>query len=152
MMSVTVTVPTVGAAVGPARFDTPMNQVAVDPRENGVGTWFLVIVRSGAITDVGVDAELFAGTGSCDVEVTVAVLLIVPEADVMTKSVTVAVSPGAIVPSAHVTVLEPEQEPWDGVEETKLVPAGRTSVTLAPVAVAGPLFVTTIVYRTFEPA
>jgi hypothetical protein len=104
------------------------------------------------MTSVGVVAELFPGKGSFDVDVTVAVFEIVPATDVFTKSVTVAVSPGTMLPSAHVTVLAPEHEPWDGVAETKLVPAGRTSVTVAPVAVPGPLFVTTIVYRTSEPA
>src|SRR5450631_1473780 len=97
------------------------------------------------MTSVGVVAELLPGTGSFDVDVTVAVFEIVPAMDVATKRVTVAVSPGTMLPSAHVTVVVPEQEHWDGVAETKVVPAGRTSVTVAPVAVPGPLFVTTIV-------
>jgi len=104
------------------------------------------------MTSVGAVAELFPGTGSFDVDVTVAVFEIDPATEVFTKSVTVAVSPGTMLPSVHVTVVVPEHEPWDGVAETKLVPAGSVSDTLAPVAVPGPLFVTTIVYRTFEPA
>jgi hypothetical protein len=150
--SETVTVPTVGAAVAPGRLETASVYADADPRTNVAGRCVFAIVRSGATTSVGVVEELLPGTGSFDVDVTVAVLPIGPATEVFTKRVTVAVSPGAMLPSAHVTVVVPEHVPWDGVAETKLVPAGRTSVTVAPVAVPGPLFVTTIVYRTSEPA
>jgi hypothetical protein len=150
--SATVTVPAVGAAVALARLETASVYVAVEPRTNVGGRWVFRIVRSGAMTSVGVVDELLPGTGSFDEDVTVAVFEIDPATEVWTKRVTVAVSPGAMLPRAHVTVVVPEHEPWDGVAETKVVPAGRTSDTVAPVAVPGPLFVTTIVYRTFEPA
>ena len=52
---------------------------------------------------------------------------------------TVALAPLAIVPSEHVTVpLDCEQVPWEGVAESKVMLAGSVSVTVIPVARAGP--------------
>jgi hypothetical protein len=76
---------------------------------------------------------------------TVAVLAIVPDLlGPATTSTTVAEPPAARVPSEQLTVLVPEQyDPaGDGVAETNVVPAGRTSPTIAFAAGLGPAFVT----------
>lgn len=89
---------------------------------------------------------LLAGVSSPWSELTVAVFWIVPGVvGRVTMRVMVAVAFGASVPTLHVTVDVPLQVPWVDVAEVRVVPAGRTSVTVVPVAVAGPLFVTTIV-------
>jgi hypothetical protein len=53
--------------------------------------------------------------------------------------VTVAVANGATVPIAHVA---PVHEPWLGVDDTRVNPAGSVSVTVTFVAVAGPSLLT----------
>jgi len=62
----------------------------------------------------------------------------------LTTSTTVATPWAARVPREQVTVLVPEQDDpaGDGVAETYVVPAGRTSVTVTFVARLGPVFVT----------
>ena len=79
-------------------------------------------------------------------EETVALLEIVPVPPVVTRISTLAVPPLRIVPRLQVTVLVPEQLPWLGVAETSVTLAGSVSTTVVPVAAAGPLFVTTIVW------
>ena len=52
---------------------------------------------------------------------------------------TVALAPLAKVPSWHVTVpLACEQVPWEGVAESKVMLAGRVSVTVVAVGAPGP--------------
>jgi hypothetical protein len=59
---------------------------------------------------------------------------------------TVAVAPLGNMPRSHTIVLLPEQLPVLGVVETNVTPAGRVSVKVTPLVVAGivgvPLFVT----------
>src|SRR3954454_7662338 len=93
------------------------------------------------------EALLFAGFGSEDVAaaVTVAVFVSGPgvEGRVMV-SVNVAVAPLVSVPALHVIVVVPLHAP-PGVADWNVVPGGRMSVTVTPVAVLGPPLVTTIV-------
>jgi hypothetical protein len=103
-------------------------------------------------TDVVEVAESLTGFGSIDVLVTVAVFEIVePGAAVKVTTSVIVAEPGAATgPSEQFTVpLLPgagaEQEPWLGVTETKVVPAGRGSLTFTSVAVSGPPLVTVIV-------
>jgi len=76
------------------------------------------------------------------------VFVIVPDmlAATRTTIATVAVAPLGKMPRLHVTVLVPEQVPELGVADWSVTPAGRTSVSVTPLVVAGivgiPLFVT----------
>ena len=89
--------------------------------------------------------ELFAGVGSDCAAVTVAVLAIVPPAaGAATTRVIVDVAPLANVAMLQVIVDVPPQMP-PGLADTNVLPAGRTSVTVTPVAAAGPPFATAIV-------
>jgi hypothetical protein len=87
--------------------------------------------------------ELLAGFGSICVAVTVAVLDTVPGVDgVVSTRLIVALPPLANAPAAHVTVVATLQDPCDGVAETSVVPAGRTSDTTTLLAAPGPLLTT----------
>ena len=70
--------------------------------------------------------------------------MIVPTCVVFTVIVTVADAPTARSPRATRTApaLDVSADPWLGVAETSVVPAGSVSSTLTPAAVSGPLFVT----------
>src|ERR1017187_2446489 len=86
---------------------------------------------------------LFPVTGSGVVETTVAVLESGPdEFGLATTITTVAEPPLAMVPREQLTVLVPEQDPCDGVAETNVEPAGKTSFTVTPAAELGPAFAT----------
>ena len=92
-------------------------------------------------------AVLLAAVGSVVAAATVAVFVSVPEAlGAVTTISTVAVTPLGKMPRLHTTVLVPEQVPVLGVAETNVTPAGKTSVRVTPLVVAGmagvPLFVT----------
>lgn len=90
--------------------------------------------------------ELFAGFGSGSDAATVAVLDMAPGVEeVFSTRVIVALPPVANAPTAHDTVVVPLQDPCDGVAETNVAPAGRTSVTTTPLAALGPLLTTLIV-------
>jgi hypothetical protein len=81
--------------------------------------------------------------GSGVAEETKAVLTTGPnELGLRTTSTTVAEPLAAIVPREQMTVLVPEQDPCEGVDETNVVPAGRTSVTITLAAGLGPAFAT----------
>jgi hypothetical protein len=67
-------------------------------------------------------------------------------------NVTVADAPALIAPNVHVTVEVPEHVPWDGVEETNVVPEGSVSVMFAAVAWFGPRLFTVIVHVMLAPA
>lgn len=99
------------------------------------------------IVVVAVD-ELLVGSESVSVPVTVAVLDKVPEKLPATVATTVivAVPPLAKLPSEPVIVpLALVAVPWLGVAETKVRLAGKTSVTVTPVASDGPALVTVMV-------
>ena len=91
-------------------------------------------------------AVLFAGVGSLVTAATVAVFVMLLHVLAVTTISIVAVAPLGKIPRSQVTVLVPEQLPVLGVAETKVTPAGRTSLTVTPLVVAGmvgiPLFVT----------
>lgn len=98
------------------------------------------------MTVIVADALLFAGFESGLVLVTVAVFVTGPAVcGSVSCSVIVADAAGASVPTLHVTVVVPLQVPAVELAETNVVPGGRTSVTVTPSAVFGPLFVVTIV-------
>jgi hypothetical protein len=96
-------------------------------------------------------ALLFAVLGSEVVELTVAVFESGAAAVGVTTIVTVAEAPEASVPRLHVTVAVPEQEPTDGVADTKVTPAGSVSLTLTAAAALGPALAAVSVYVRFVP-
>jgi hypothetical protein len=96
------------------------------------------------VTVVEVVAVLLEGIGSGVLEVTLTVFVSVPAAAGVTTIVMVAVAPFAKVPRVQVTVVVPEQVPTEVDEETKLAPAGNTSVTDTLWAASGPPLETVI--------
>src|SRR5438105_4694118 len=105
----------------------------------------LVIARStdlaATVTEVLADAVLLAGFGSGSLPLTVAVLVMLRVvAGAVALIVTEALAPLASEPTAQVTVPEALVQP--GLADTKVTPAGRVSVTVAPVLASGPLLVT----------
>jgi fluoride ion exporter CrcB/FEX len=105
------------------------------------------LVGTSELTVVNAEAVLLLGFGSVVSAATVAVFVIVPGVlGAVTTISTVAVAPLGKMPRLHVTVLVAEQVPLLGVAETNVTPAGRTSVRVTPLVVAGmagvPLFVT----------
>lgn len=102
-------------------------------------------------------AELLPEFGSLDMPLTIAVSVIVEPgaALTLTTRVTTTEPPDASAPSEQLTVPVP---PTGGVlqlpglvSDTKVVPAGTTSVKVTPASASGPLFETTIVYVMLEP-
>src|SRR5712691_11457833 len=91
--------------------------------------------------------ESFAGFESGLFEVTVAVFATTPGVcGRLMVSVIVALDTPVSDPMLHVTVVVPLHDPCDGTAETNVLPAGRTSVTVTPVAATpAVLFVTVIV-------
>ena len=77
------------------------------------------------------------------------VLVCAPVALGVVTSVIVTVAPAAIVPMLQVRVAPPVHVPCVEDAETNAFPAGIGSVIVTPVAVLGPLFVTTIVQVMF---
>jgi hypothetical protein len=108
-------------------------------------------VSGGLVTVVSCDALLLALFESGVSEDTDAVFVIVPVSVGRTTIVTVADAPFARSPSAHVTVVVPEQLPWLAVNDLALNPAGSVSVTVTALDVFGPLFVTVSVYVRSRP-
>ena len=98
------------------------------------------------LTLVATVAVLFAVVGSLVAAATVAVFVMLRHVLSVTTISIVAVAPLGKIPRLHVTVLVPEQLPVLGVAETSVTPAGKASVTVTPLVVAGmvgiPLFVT----------
>jgi hypothetical protein len=108
-----------------------------------------------AATVVGAVAELFPATGSAIVLATVAVFVMVEPtaapASTRTRSVTAEIWPEVSEARAQETVPVPptagvvQVQPLGVETERKVVLAGTASVRVTPIAVAGPLFVATIV-------
>ena len=69
----------------------------------------------------------------------------------MTLIVTPALAPTARLPRLHVTVVVPLHAPCVADEEINVTPAGRASVVVTFVALAGPLFVVTMRYESGTP-
>jgi hypothetical protein len=119
--------------------------VRLAPTVAELGKADLVRARSATGLTVTVAVEvLFAELGSNSLETTFAVLESEPDPVGVTTMITdtvPAVPVGGMVPSPHVTVVVPLHVPCVGVAETKVAAAGRTSVSVTPVAGEGPLFV-----------
>lgn len=115
----------------------------------------LVIAKSTVVTMVLVSvALLFAGVGSGAEAgaVTVAVLVRVPVAELTTVAfkLNVVVAPGSrltVVLMLPLPLAAPQLAPADGVQVqlTLVSLVGTVSVTVAPLTVLGPLFLTTMV-------
>ena len=99
---------------------------------------------------------MFARFGSGVDEAELAVLLTIAPFATSQLSfatiVTVACAPFAREPRFAVTVEPPPQVPTLAAHETKVILAGRVSVTTTLLALFGPLLVTVIRYVTFVPA
>jgi len=113
------------------------------PKGESVGTETGTTISSDAVE------LLFAALESVLVDVTVAVFEMEvvgarPDA-VRATRVMVGVAPGATVPRVQVTVVVPLQLPVEGVADTNVRLAGRTSVTVTPLAVLGPALPTVMV-------
>ncbi len=130
-------------ADGPALW-TPSVYVSCWPVWIGSGESVFVSSRSAAgSTVVDALAELFDVLRSPASEVMLAWFVTLPSLCGRILMSMLALPPLVTVPSAQVTVpLACEQVPCDGVAESKVVPAGRVSVTVVPVAVWGPAFET----------
>src|SRR5436305_1521485 len=103
----------------------------------------LVIARSTDLAAAVVWVEVgWAGCGGGALPSIVAVLTMVTAvAGVVALMVMVVLAPDASEPTPQVTVPEAlVQVPWVEVAEPKPTPEGSVSVTVAPVAASGPLF------------
>src|SRR5262245_46529293 len=101
--------------------------------------------RSGGATMEGTVALSLEAAGSCSPPVTVTVLVIVFDGLPLafTAISIVAEAAEARVPRLQMTVsFVAAQFPWLEVDVVKVTPAGRGSVSVTPVAAAGPLLVT----------
>jgi len=90
-------------------------------------------------------AELLLPLRSGWVAVTVAVFAYEPEAVGVATTVTVALELLTMVPRLQMIGDVPAHVPWLGVDDTNVRPAAKVSVSVTPVAVEGPLFVTVMV-------
>lgn len=95
----------------------------------------------GAATVVAVLTELFAGVGSLAVLATEAVVVTDPVTEIATVTVNDVDAPGAMSPSAQVTVC-PTALQVAPAAETKLNPVGSTMVVTTDVASDGPALLT----------
>src|SRR3989442_1238663 len=117
----------------------------------GSGASVLVTARSagaaGAFTVVLALALLFAVLLSPELVVAVAVFVMVPEALGTTWMVTVSLPPLAMEPRLQVTMPLAcvQLSPAGGVADTKVTPAGSTSVSVVAAAAFGPALLTTTV-------
>ena len=127
------------------------------PATTGLGVAvFVTAIATTALTSVAVDAELLEALASADVDATVAVLASVepsaaPEA---TAPVTVIVAdaPGGSVPTEQLAAAAVEHVPTVDTADVHVTPAGAASLAVTPVAVDGPLLVTTSVHVALWPA
>src|SRR5436190_24343756 len=103
----------------------------------------------GELTVVWSVTELSLASESLSVATTDALFVKVPAACGTTTMLIIANASLAIAPNVQVTVVVPEQFPWVGVADTKLIPEGRLSVTMRLVAGDGPLFSTVRRYVRF---
>src|ERR1043165_2979577 len=117
-----------------------------------VGPLFVTERSALALTSVGADDVLFPGVGSGVVVVTVAVFVTVVPLTIdplkATVRLNVALVLGASVAIEQVTVgpvVQVKIGPFVCDSETKVVPAGSTSVIVTEAASEGPAFATTIV-------
>ena len=121
--------------------------VMVLPATAVAGPVFVMATSAEEVTLVVAEAVLSAVVGSASLPVIVAVLVMVPPVDgAVTVIVIVALAPLTSEPTAQVTVPEAlVQVPWVELADTNVVPDGRVSTTVTPVALSGPLFLATTV-------
>jgi hypothetical protein len=148
---------TVSVTTAPTAFEGPELRTlswydTALPATTGSGVPILVRLRSAAEVRLPVALEeLLPDTGSALVVVTDAVLIDVPEvaaALTLPVMVTVTTAPGASVPMSHVTVpprMQPEPVMAVAVTAVAVIPVGIGSLSATPVAVDGPLLVTSTV-------
>src|SRR5438876_12050477 len=108
----------------------------------------MVMVGGGACTIVVAVAELLTRFGSDVREATVAVLVIVTPAALLTEATTVMIAeaPGATEGKVIVRSLpEPPQTPSVAEHETKVTVPGKVSVTMMDSAMVAPLLATAMV-------
>ena len=98
---------------------------------------------TGVIVVVTDGVTLFVGTGSPVGEPTLAKFVSVPLAGAVTDTVRFVVCVKAIVPRFHITKF-PATTPLP-LGTTDVTPIGSVSVTMTPLALEGPLFVTVMV-------
>ena len=125
----------------------------MDPTATGSGESLFTTDRSAATMIVVVSVSvLFAALGSVVALVTLTMLVMVPVAIGVTTMAT-GVLVTAMVPRSQVT-MPPDslQLPWPGVADTKVTLAGKVSVRVTAVELAGPLLVTVRVYTRPWPA
>jgi len=96
----------------------------------------VTVVVTGGLT-------LLPGTGSAVGEVTLAVLVSVPVAGAVTTRVKLVVAPDASAPNDQLATPALVVPPAPAL--IKITPCGKVSVTITPLAVEGPKFVTDIV-------
>ena len=96
-------------------------------------------------TRTSADATLFSGTESGWSPRTPAVLRRAPALSIRVRATMRTEPPGGMVPRAHVVL---PHVPWETFSETKVAAAAAWSVIVTPVAVSGPLLVTTTVQVT----
>ena len=101
---------------------------------------------TGGSTNVVIVDELFVESKSNSVALPVAVFTTWPWAVGVTTIVTNALAPFVNDPRLQLTMFVPLHDPCVGVAETKVRPPGNASLTVTPVAVAGPLFTTEMRY------
>src|ERR671931_152304 len=106
---------------------------------------------NGPLTVTLADAELFAVLVSCSAATVVPVFVIVPVVFAVVTRVIVTEAPTLRLPSWQLTSVPPVHVPCDVATETKVIPDGTGSASVTPVALFGPLFVTTIDHVTWLP-
>jgi hypothetical protein len=147
---------TLDASDGPL-FATAIVYVTFAPAVAVAGAVFVTATSALAPAVVEAVEVLFAGAGSGVALVTFAVLATVPVAagESVATSSNVAEVAGvsvAIVQVMVAPVVQVNVGPAVCVNDTNVVCAGSTSVSVTVIASDGPLFATTIVYVTFDPA
>ena len=131
------------AGEGPL-FVTATVYVTVSPTFAVVGFAVFVTTRSFPVTAVVTLDVLLLVFESFPLGPTSAVFLTVPIEVALTTIVTVALASLARDPIVQVTVALPLHVPWVVADDTWFTPAGSASVKVTPVAVAGPLLLTSI--------
>ena len=140
---------TVAAASGPL-FSAVTVKVTLSPNAGVASSTVFVTATSACWTSTLAEAVLGVA-GSYVPDVAVAVLVIGVVTVTAATIVRVSVAPPARSPIAHVPVAL-VYAPTVGVAETNVSPAGSASVTVAAVAVSGPVLVTPTLNVTFAPS
>src|SRR5262249_13753773 len=131
---------------------TLMCSVVVRPVQMYRDGFTVMFVHGGVkigMTFTCADAELFASVVSSRSPETFAVFTCRPVFVGFVTSVIVTDSPTSSVPRSQLRAAPPVHDPFVVCDETYVLFAGITSLTVTPVSTSGPLFVTTIVHVMF---